>query len=45
MDILLVEDDRQVGAFIASELSAAGHSCQHALDGEAGLQAALMTIW
>jgi two-component system, OmpR family, response regulator len=40
MNVLLVEDDKQVGDFIASELRAAGHSCVHANDGEAGLQAA-----
>lgn len=40
MNILLVEDDRQVGEFIADELTAAGHSCVHARDGEAGLHAA-----
>lgn len=40
MKVLLVEDDRQVGDFIVSELNAAGHSCVHALDGEAGRQAA-----
>jgi two-component system OmpR family response regulator len=40
MNVLLVEDDQQVGEFIASELSAAGHACVHAHDGEAGYQAA-----
>jgi two-component system OmpR family response regulator len=40
MNILLVEDDKQVGEFIVAELSAAGHTCSHALDGEAGYQAA-----
>ena len=40
MNVLLVEDDQQVGEFIATELSAAGHSCVHAVDGQAGLQAA-----
>ena len=40
MNVLLVEDDRQVGEFIVTELGAAGHSCVHAIDGEAGLQAA-----
>ncbi|MEZ5571625.1 MAG: response regulator transcription factor [Halioglobus sp.] len=40
MHMLLVEDDRQVGEFIVSELAAAGHSCVHALDGEAGQAAA-----
>jgi two-component system OmpR family response regulator len=36
VNVLLVEDDRQVGTFIASELQAVGHTCTHALDGEAG---------
>lgn len=36
MNVLLVEDDRQVAEFIVSELQAAGHTCTHALDGEAG---------
>ncbi len=36
MNVLLVEDDRQVGEFVAFELQAAGHSCTHALDGEDG---------
>jgi two-component system OmpR family response regulator len=40
MNVLLVEDDKQVGEFIVAELSAAGYLCVHALDGEAGQQAA-----
>lgn len=40
MKVLLVEDDKQVGEFIVGELSAAGHDCVHALDGEAGRRAA-----
>jgi two-component system OmpR family response regulator len=40
MNVLLVEDDRQVGDFIVAELVAVGHTCVHALDGEAGLEAA-----
>ena len=40
MKILLVEDDKQVAAFVVAQLSAAGHTCVHALDGEAGNQAA-----
>ncbi len=40
MNVLLVEDDKQVGAFVVAELRAAGHSCVHALDGEAGQLAA-----
>lgn len=40
MNVLLVEDDKQVGEFIVSELRAAGHTCVHACDGEAGSMAA-----
>jgi two-component system OmpR family response regulator len=40
MNILLVEDDKRVAAFIVAQLSAAGHTCVHALDGEVGNQAA-----
>ncbi len=40
MNILLVEDDRQVGEFIVSELKAAGHDCVHEMDGAAGLERA-----
>jgi two-component system OmpR family response regulator len=40
MNILLVEDDRQVAEFVVAELSAAGHSCVHAADGAAGQEAA-----
>jgi two-component system OmpR family response regulator len=40
MNVLLVEDDKQVGDFIVSELCAAGHSCVHTGDGEAGHVAA-----
>jgi len=40
MNVLLVEDDKQVGDFIASELHATGHTCIHAQDGEAGFLAA-----
>ncbi len=45
MHVLLVEDDKQVGAFILAELGVAGHSCVHALDGEAGRQAALAAMF
>lgn len=41
MNVLLVEDDKQVGDFVVAELRAAGHSCVHALDGEAGQRAAI----
>ena len=37
---LLVEDDGQVAEFIVAELTAAGHTCVHAPDGEAGREAA-----
>ena len=40
MNILLVEDDNQVAEFIMAELAAAGHRCQHALDGREGLDVA-----
>lgn len=40
MHVLLVEDDKQVGEFIVAELTAAGHTCLHVHDGEAGRQAA-----
>ena len=40
MNVLLVEDDKQVGDFIVSELRAAGHTCVHTCDGEAGHVAA-----
>ncbi|MCB1705387.1 MAG: response regulator transcription factor [Halioglobus sp.] len=40
MNVLLVEDDRQVADFVVSELRAAGHSCVYTVDGEEGLQAA-----
>jgi two-component system, OmpR family, response regulator len=40
MNVLLVEDDKQVAEFIVAELRAAGHSCTHADDGEAGQRAA-----
>lgn len=40
MNILLVEDDRQVAEFVVAELSAAGHTCVHASDGAAGREAA-----
>jgi len=40
MNILLVEDDKQVAEFIVAQLTAAGHSCTHAPDGEAGHRAA-----
>lgn len=40
MNILLVEDDRQVAEFIVAELNRAGHTCVHAPDGAAGREAA-----
>jgi two-component system, OmpR family, response regulator len=36
MNVLLVEDDKQVGDFIVSELREAGHQCVHCHDGEEG---------
>lgn len=45
MNVLLVEDDRQVGEFIASELRSAGHTCTQASDGEAGQREALATAF
>lgn len=40
MKVLLVEDDRSVGEFVAEELRAAGHDCTLHDDGERGLAAA-----
>ena len=40
MNILLVEDDKQVADFIVAELTVAGHGCVHKSDGEAGYAAA-----
>ncbi len=40
MNILLVEDDKQVAEFVVAELHAAGHTCVHAPDGAAGREAA-----
>tara|TARA_R110002124_G_scaffold16313_5_gene69886 strand:- start:4483 stop:5172 length:690 start_codon:yes stop_codon:yes gene_type:complete len=45
MNVLLVEDDRQVGDFVVNELRAAGHSCVYTGDGEAGLQAATSALF
>jgi len=41
MNVLLIEDDKDVGGFICSELLAAGHSCVHKNNGEDGLREAL----
>jgi two-component system OmpR family response regulator len=41
MNVLLIEDDKDVGAFICSELLAAGHACIHKHNGEDGLREAL----
>jgi two-component system OmpR family response regulator len=41
MNVLLIEDDKDVGAFICSELLAAGHTCVHKHNGEDGLREAL----
>lgn len=40
MKVLLVEDDPDVGGFVASQLRAAGHSCELRIDGEAALNEA-----
>ena len=45
MKILLVEDDNAVGDFIVAELDAAGHQCQHEVDGEQGFRAARDGNW
>ena len=45
MNVLLVEDDKRVGDFIVTELTAVGHSCVHELDGAAGLRAAQNTTF
>jgi two-component system, OmpR family, response regulator len=39
MNVLVVEDDKEVAEFVVTELRAAGHSCVHALDGEAAQRA------
>jgi len=41
MNVLLIEDDKDVGDFICSELLAAGHACVHKHNGEDGLREAL----
>ena len=41
MNVLLIEDDKDVGGFICSELVAAGHTCVHKHNGEEGLREAL----
>lgn len=43
MNVLLVEDDLEVGDFIVAELGSAGHNCIHKTDGEGGLQEARNT--
>lgn len=40
MNILVVEDDKQVADFVVAELTAAGHNCDYAPDGVAGRSAA-----
>ena len=40
MKILLVEDDPDVGSFVAGQLRDAGHECVHEADGDQGLQTA-----
>jgi len=41
MNVLLIEDDKDVGGFICSQLVAAGHACVHKHNGEEGLKEAL----
>ena len=41
MNVLLIEDDKDVGEFIHGELLAAGHSCVNKHNGEEGLREAL----
>jgi two-component system OmpR family response regulator len=45
MNVLLVEDDLEVGGFIVSELRAAGHDCVHKVDGEEALHEARTTAY
>lgn len=45
MNILLVEDDKQVAEFVVAELKAAGHTCVHAADGAAGHEAASTQVY
>lgn len=40
MNVLLVEDDLEVGEFIASQLLVHGHACVHFLDGEKAMESA-----
>ena len=41
MRILLVEDDREAARYIVKGLGEAGHTCDHACDGETGLDMAM----
>jgi len=45
MKVLLVEDDLDVGQFIATELQEAGHDCEHKVDGEEALEEARGTAY
>lgn len=45
MNVLLVEDDPDVGKFIMRELREAGHQCVHKLDGDEGLKEARSTAY
>ena len=45
MNVLLVEDDMEVAEFIVAELNAAGHTCVHTPDGEAGREAAAIAAY
>ncbi len=40
MNVLLIEDDLEVGEFIANELRVQGHECVHFLDGEQAMESA-----
>ena len=45
MNVLLVEDDLEVGGFIVAELRAANHDCIHKIDGEEALHEAQSTAY
>ena len=45
MNVLLVEDDPEVGGFVAAELRAAGHACVHKTDGEDALLEARNAVY
>ncbi|MFK8048211.1 MAG: response regulator transcription factor [Halioglobus sp.] len=45
MNVLLLEDDLDVGEFIASELRVQGHECVHYFDGEQALKSAKVNAY